>query len=164
MSWHIPLVVAAIAFLAVILWRARPAFGPTRPSLRIALKDARERIEAAKDDKSKALALCDAADVCALSLGRASSALGYYLRAMRCDPHSVDTVHRAAKGLKKRPHDLEHLLWRRLSSEKWEGEMRAVAIASLEHLVELYDDRLHNTHRARAMEHAIAALQTEASR
>jgi tetratricopeptide (TPR) repeat protein len=159
MSWHIPLVVAAIAFLAVIVWRARPAFGPARPSLRIALREARERIEAAKDDKSKAVALCDAADACALSLGRAQTALGYYLRAMRCDRHSVEIIHRAAKGLKRRPRDLENLLWRRLASEKWEGEMRETAIVALQHLIDLYDDRLRSPHRARALEHAIASLQ-----
>ena len=158
MTWHIPLVVAAAAFLAVVLWRVRPAFGPARPSLRVALKDARERIEAAKDDKSKAIALCDAADVCALSLGRASSAHGYYLRAMRCDPQSVDIIDRAAKGLKRRPRDLEHVLWRRLAQSEWKGDMRAPAIAALKHLVELYDDRLRSPHRARALEHAIVAL------
>ena len=159
MSWHIPLVIAAIAFLAMIVWRARPSFGPGRPSLRIALKDARLRIEGAKDDPSKALALCDAADACALSLGRASTAFGYYLRAMRCDPRSVDILHRAARGLHRRPRDLESLMWRRLAADEWEGPLKEPAAAALAILIELYDRRLKSPLQARALEHARAMLQ-----
>ncbi len=95
MSWQIPLAIVAIVFLAVLLWQNRPAFIATRTSLRISLKDARSRIEGAKDEKARALALCDAGDACALSLGRASTAIGYYLRAMRCDPESVEIIDRA---------------------------------------------------------------------
>jgi len=153
MGWEIPLVAAAGAFFVVMVARIWPSF-QSRPPLRVALKDARERIEAAKDDKTKALALCDAADACALALGRGGSAVGYYLRAMRCDPSSAAIVKRAARGLERRPRDLEALLWRRLASAEWTG-----ARATLEELVNLYENRLKNAHRARALKHAMRALR-----
>jgi hypothetical protein len=158
MSWQIPLAIVAIVFLAVLLWQNRPAFIGARPSLRKALKAARARIEGASDEKSRALALCDAGDACALSLGRGTAAIGYYLRAMRCDPSSVEIVERAAKGLAKRPRALEHLLWRRLGAEPWTDGTRDPAMAALRQLSKLYEGRLRDHARARALEHALVAL------
>jgi hypothetical protein len=162
MSWQIPLAIVASVFLLVVLWQNRPAFVGTRPSLRVALKDARARIEGAKDEPSRALALCDAGDACALALGRANTAIGYYLRAMRCDPHSVAIVDRAALGLAKRPRALESLMWRRLGAEAWTDGTREPAMAALRQLVKLYEGRLRDPHRARAIEHALAALSATA--
>lgn len=160
MSWQIPLAIVASVFLLVVLWQNRPAFiVRSRPSLRVALKEARARIEGAKDEPARALALCDAGDACALALGRSGSAIGYYLRAMRCDPHSVAIVDRAAKGLARRPRALESLLWRRLGAEAWADGTREPAKAALRQLVKLYEGRLRDPHRARALEHALTALR-----
>lgn len=158
MSWHVPLAVLAIVFLAVLLWQNRPALARSRPPLRAALREARARIEGAADDEARARALCDAGDACATSLGRAGSAQGYYLRAMRCDPRSVELVERAARGLARRPRALEALLWRRLGAEPWTDETRAPALAAMRALAGLYAERLRDPHRARALENALAAL------
>ena len=62
----IALVAVAVAFGLIVIWRARPAIGGgRRGGFREAVRSAQVRIEAAKDDASKALALCDAADACA---------------------------------------------------------------------------------------------------
>ncbi len=163
MSWQIPLAIVAIVFLAVLLWQNRPALVRTRTSLRFSLKDARNRIEGAKDEKARALALADAGDACALSLGRGSTAIGYYLRAMRCDPASVAIIDRAALGLARRPRALESLLWRRLGAEPWTEQTREPAKAALRQLAHLYEKRLRDPHRARAIENAITALSAKSA-
>src|SRR4051794_10671227 len=119
MDWHIPLLVSALLFVAFMLWRMRPDFGSRAGNGATAatLREAKQRIESAKDDKARALALCDAGDACAQSIGRTTGAVGYYLRAMRADPTSAAIVERAAAGLARRPHALESLLWRRLGAE-----------------------------------------------
>lgn len=158
MDWQIPLAVATIAFLAIVLWQVRPSFGGDRPPGVPNLKAAKNRAAEAKDDATRAKALCDAADACALSVGRSVSAQGYYLRAMRADPTSVDIVERATKGLWKRPRALEGLLWRRLASEPWDGPTAAAQRAALASLRRLYEERLRHPLRARALDHALAAL------
>jgi hypothetical protein len=159
-DWHIPLIVAAAVFLAFILWKMRPAvFALPSGKHRAKLRDAQKRIEAAKDDASRAAALCDAAEAAATQPGGVTSATGYYLRAMRTDPRSPDIVDRAAAGLSRRPRALESLLWRRLGAEPWSGEGRAAAQAALRHLATLYDGPLQNAARARALENALAALE-----
>jgi hypothetical protein len=158
-DWHIPLIVAAAVFFAFILWKMRPAvFAFPSGKNRRNLREAQARIEAAKDDASRAVALCDAADASAAQPGGVTSAIGYYLRAMRTDPHSAAVVDRAAAGLARRPRALESLLWRRLGAEPWSGEGRAAARAALKHLAALYDGPLRNAPRARALEHALASL------
>jgi hypothetical protein len=161
MDWQIPLGVATIAFLLVVLWQVRPSFGGERPEGDMDLRAAKKRIEEAKDDASRARALCDAADACAVRVGRSVSARGYYQRAMRADPTSVEIVERAAKGLWKRPRALEGLLWRRLASEPWQGPSAAAQRAALRALARLYDERLRQPLRARALEHALASLREE---
>jgi hypothetical protein len=160
MDWQVPLVIAAILFGGFMVWRVRPAFSVTRRSGpgRAGLRDAKERIRAAKTDEERALALCDAGDACAFSLGRTTGAIGYYLRAMRTDPASADLVRRAAHGLARRPYALESLLWRRLGAEPWTGESRGAAVAALQHLAHLYDGPLRNRARGRAIVHALAAM------
>ena len=81
-TWSTPLIVAIAAFLALLLWRIRPRMGWTAPG-RIAGKEIREaqaRVEAAKTEPERAMALCDAAD-----LMRGGGAKATYLRAMRAD-------------------------------------------------------------------------------
>src|SRR5580658_409210 len=104
-EWSTPLVLATCAFLAVLLWRVRPAWpwGRKRQASREALREARARIEAARDPAARAQALCDAADITSRG-GRAfGSAAGLYQRALRTDPSSADVVTRAVAGLATRP-------------------------------------------------------------
>src|SRR5579863_4934557 len=160
-SWSTPLILATAAFLAVLLWRVRPVIGPRRRASREALRDARARIDSATDEPARAVALCDAADVLAGGLGRGTNATGLYMRALRSDPRSVDVVRRAAAGLARRPRALESLLWRHLAAVPWTGPSREAARTSLEALRALYDRKLRNPVRARALAHALEALQRD---
>ena len=158
MDWHIPLVVTAGIFVAFLLWRMRPAGSSRGDGAGAALKDAKKRLEAAKTDEERALALADAGDACARSVGRANGAVGYYLRAMRASPANAELVERASKALARRPHALEGLLWRRLGAEPWTQDKKPAAQAALRELARLYAGPLKNRVRARALEHALAAL------
>jgi hypothetical protein len=157
-DWSTPLVVATAAFLAAVLWRIRPAWGPRRRASREALRDARTRIESAADEQARARALCDAADVLAKGLRGAANATGLYLRAIRSDPQSADVVRRAVAGLAKRPRALESLLWRHLSMTAWSGPSRESTRVALEALRALYDGPLKNAARGRALSNALDAL------
>ena len=154
------LVAVAAAFGLIVLWRARPAMGGgQRGGFRKAVRGAQARVEAAKDDASKALALCDAADACALAFGRSSAAVSYYLRAARLDPGSKDVLERALAGLARKPRALENYLWRRLGSDPWNEATKPTHTAALRALGELYDRRLKNHARAKALVHVADALK-----
>lgn len=166
-DWSIPLIVAISAFLAVLLWRVRPAplsFGRKRRGRRQALFEARARIEAAPDGQARALALCDAADLMAKSIAGMSSASGLYLRAIRTDPRSIAVIERAAVTLAMRPRTLESLLWRHLAvAGPWSGPAREAARASIERLRALYDGPLRNAVRARALANALESLDVDSA-
>jgi hypothetical protein len=155
----IPLVVAAIAFLALVLWRVRPlGWSRRRRAQREELVRARLRIESATDDHTRALALCDAADITARTIAGTESATALYSRAMRTDFNSADIVQRAVAGLATRPRALESLLWRRLGATPWTGPPSEAVCAALDALSGLYRGRLKNAARARALEHARDAI------
>jgi hypothetical protein len=158
MTWNgLPLVVAACVFLISLGWKLRPVgIAGAGSGKRAALRAAKQRIEGAKTDGERALALCDAGDIAATGLAGSDSAVGYYLRAMRASPRSAELVGRAAKGLARRPRALESLLWRRLGAEPWSGGGEAAARAAIEELGRLYAGPLRNAPRARAMENARA--------
>jgi hypothetical protein len=78
---------------------------------------------------------------------------------MRASPANGELVERAAKALAKRPHALEGLLWRRLGAEPWSDDRRPAALAALRELGHLYAGPLKNRVRARALEHALGALE-----
>jgi hypothetical protein len=162
-DWSIPLTLAIGAFLAWLLWRVRPAprgWGRPRRARREALREAQARISAAADAPSRALALCDAADVKARRVVGVPSAVALYLRAMRSDPQSVEVVQRAAAALASRPRALESLLWRHLAIiGSWTGPSRGAARASLNALRALYDGPLRNAVRARALANALGSLE-----
>jgi len=161
MTWNLPLVVTAGVFVLFLLYRLRPAMpGSRKGGAGVALREAKKRIEAAKDDAARALALADAGDACARSVGRTTGAVGYYLRAMRTNPASAALVERATVALARRPHALESLLWRRLGAEAWTGDREAAARTALSQLVRLYDGPLKNRVRARAIDNMLAALPT----
>jgi hypothetical protein len=161
MAWNLPLVAATIVFVVFLAWKLRPAAigsGGSGAGKRAALKAAKQRVEAAKSDEERALALCDAGDAAATGLAGGDSAVGYYLRAMRTNPRSAELVARAAKGLARKPRALESLLWRRLGAEPWNGGGEGAARAALDELARLYAGPLRNAPRARAMENARALL------
>jgi hypothetical protein len=120
--------------------------------------EARARIANARDGSSRALALCEVADLMAKTIGGAPSALGLYLRALRSDPRSTEIVRRTAAGLATRPRQLESLLWRHLAIAPWSAESREAVGASLEALRALYEGPLRNGTRARALANARDAL------
>ncbi|HEY5241106.1 MAG TPA: hypothetical protein VIJ22_06560 [Polyangiaceae bacterium] len=152
-DWSIPLVVATAVFLAFLLWRVRPLVGGSGGGAgREAIREAQARVGAAKTEPERALALCDAAE-----LMRAGEARGLYLRAMRTDPTSAPIVARAVAGLARRPRALESLLWRYLASRPWTDSKEATR-AALDALRVLYEGRLRNAVRAKAMAHARDAL------
>jgi hypothetical protein len=155
----IPLILATAAFLAVLLWRVRPALsGRQRRASREALREARSRIDSAVDEPARALALCDAADLVAKRIGGGASAKGLYLRALRADGCSVALVTRAVSGLARRPRTLEAVLWRHLGSVPWTGKSGDAVRASLDALRTLYEGPLRNAIRSRALGHAREAL------
>ncbi len=165
MTWNVPLVVATVVFLAFLVWKLRPSLseggeggGGGASGRRAALRAAKQRVEAAKTDEERGIALCDVGDIVAAGLARSESAVGYYLRAMRASPRSAELVTRAAKGLARRPRALESLLWRRLGAEPWRGGGEAAARAAIDELARLYAGPLRNAPRARAMENARALL------
>jgi hypothetical protein len=159
-EWSSPLVAATGAFLAVLLWRVRPAWpwSRKRAALREALQDARARVEAAKDPASRALALCDAADITTRGGGGYASAAGLYQRALRTDPNSAAVVSRAVAGLTARPRALESLLWRTLAGAPWKGDSRDAVRTALEALTALHEGPLKNAVRARALANARDAM------
>jgi hypothetical protein len=160
MTWQLALAVAAALFGALIVWQNRPSLGPRKvgKARRQALADARARLAAATSPAERARALCDAGDASAFAVGSVTSALGYYLRAMRADPTSSEPVVRTARGLARRPRTLESVLWRRLGGSGWEGAGRAAALAALTELARIYAGPLRNRNRARAIGYALAAL------
>jgi hypothetical protein len=152
-EWSTPLVLATAAFLAVLLWRVRPLVpGRRLGASREAILEAHARIENAPNERERARALCDAAD-----LMNPGSAKGLYLRAIRTDPSSLEVIDRAVGALARQPRALEGLLWRYLALSSWRDNRDATAVA-LDALRALYEGRLRNATRARAMANAREAL------
>ncbi len=157
MEWQVPVLVSAIVFAVFLVFRMRPAVTPKARARAAALGDAKKRIESAKDDASRAIALADAADACAL-LGRTNSAVGYYRRALRLHPSSRLLVERAMTGLARRHAKLELLMWRYLASHPSTDEHREAMLTGLRALESSYAKRRRHHPRAQAIAHALEAL------
>jgi hypothetical protein len=158
--WQLALVAAAGLFAAFIVWRVRPSLG-RRPSMKAHREEfaaAQARVAKASSPKERALALCDAGDARAAMVGKVTSALGYYLRAMRSDPTSTEPIVRAARGLSRRPRALEAFLWRRLGASPWDGAHKGSALLALAELERIYGKSLRNRARASALRNAQKAL------
>ena len=159
MTYEIPLLVSAIIFAAFLAFKFRPALGTGGRAQAAALDEAKKRLEAAKDDAARAVALADAADVSA-SFGRVDGAVGFYFRAFRADPGSAELVARAATALARRPGSLEKLMWRHLALGPGEGDSRRAATrAALETLVQLYGRRPRTRVRQQALEHVLSVMK-----
>jgi hypothetical protein len=161
-SWSLPLIIATAAFLAVLLWRVRPAFlGGQRRASREALRAANERVSSAADDAARAAALCDAAELVVANLGGPANAAALFQRAMRAAPGSAEVVARAARTLAHRPRALEALLWRRLAATPWDATSMPAIRKALDALRSLYErGGVKNGVRARALGHARAAIES----
>jgi hypothetical protein len=88
---------------------------------------------------------------------RGRGAMAVHLRAVRDDPASAQVVAQAIAALSRRPRALEVVLWRHLAAAPWESRREAV-VASLDALQSLYEGRLRNQVRARAIAHAKGVL------
>jgi hypothetical protein len=155
-DWQIPLLISAIAFAAFMVFRFRPVVSGEGRATAIALKDAKQRILDAKDDATRANALCDAADACA-RLGRTGAAVSFYLRALRSDPASTEIASRTAEGLARRPAALEKVMWRQLAHASFD-ESRDAAMVALRALATSYARRPRFHTRARALENVLGGL------
>lgn len=156
-SWQIPLIISAVVFAAFLIFKMRPAVTPGARASAAALNEAKKRVEAAKDDGARAIALADAGDASA-KLGRTNSAVGFYLRALRADPKATAIIERAATALARRSAALESLMWRHLAAHPWTGDHREAAIAGLRTLERVYRKKRRMHVRAQAIAHALSAL------
>ncbi len=144
--------VAAVAFLLVVLWRFRPELSNEE------IEPPVVGLDAAKTDPERVTILFDAGERFAQRLGGARKAAACFTRAMRLGPPAPELITRAARALDRHPKLLETLLWRRLGAGPWEGVEREVARTALAELVTLYDAASRTRHRARALEQVLAAL------
>jgi hypothetical protein len=157
MPWQWPILAVSALFVIAILWRVRPVLPLSRKSSRDALLAIKKRVDTATSDVERAAALCEAGELSARS-GRATSAEGYFLRAMRAQPHSAAMVERASAALVRAPRALETLLWHRLGSEPWTAPNRAATAQALTELVRIYEGPRRKRTQARALEFARDAL------
>jgi hypothetical protein len=146
---RIVLVAAVGLFALYLLLQFRPR-QHQRKALDGSIREARTRAYAAKTPEERARALADAGEASAKAQRWVASA-GFFLRAMRADPHSVEVVTRAAESLRTRPRKAEQLLWRRLGA-LGEGEIdRPVQAAVAGALADLYERPLRDRAKARVM-------------
>ncbi|MEO8874354.1 MAG: hypothetical protein ABI461_02105, partial [Polyangiaceae bacterium] len=153
---------AAAIFGLFVLYKFRPVFegngsgaGPAE------LREARKRLTQATSDTERLEAILAAGDACARTVGLGGGASSYYFRAMRLAPTSAEIVDHAAKGLARRPRILETLLWRRLGAEPWTGDCANATRAAIRQLIAIYTGNRKSALRARAMERALASLQSQ---
>jgi len=158
-NWQTPLLVTAIVFAAFMVFRFRPVISVDGRVSAAALKEAKKKIVAAKDDAARAAALCDAADA-SVKLGRISSAVTFYLRALRAAPGSREIASRAASGLARRHAALEKVMWRQLANAHFgeSPESREAAVVALRALSASYAKRPRFHPRSRAIENILEAL------
>jgi hypothetical protein len=162
MDWQVvSVVVAAVIFGLYVLYKFRPFFGEAGGGAgRGDLREARARLTKATSDAERLEALLAAGDACARTVGLGGGASSYYLRAMRLAPTSDEVVLHAAQNLERRPRILETLLWRRLGAEPWTGDHAKATRAALRQLISIYTTKRRSALRARAMERALAAIET----
>jgi hypothetical protein len=162
----------ALVFAGFLLWKYRPSlvlaeprvivYGGRRrhsPAVDAKIREALDRARGAKNRRERAEALLFAAEAAALAPDGITSAMGFYLRAMRTDV----TFAPALQGLSallasERPELLEHVLWRRLAHLDDSHEGQAAAKCTLEALIALYRGELRQKERARALEKLAARL------
>ena len=163
---------ALVVFAAFLLWKYRPTLSVAEPLVRsygvrrrhsgpveAKIREALERARGAATARQRAEALLSAADAAALAPDGITSAIGFYLRAMRADVTFSAPVQGIATLLaSERPELLEHVLWRRLAHLDWSDESCAAAKETLHALIALSEGELRQRDRARALKKIVARL------
>jgi hypothetical protein len=135
-------------------WRSRHS-----PEVTAKIKEALERARAAKSPRDRSEALLSAAEAAALAPDGTTSAIGFYLRAMRADvTHDVPVRGIATLLAPERPELLEHILWRRLSRLDGSDNGGVAVKSTLQALVALYQGELRHKERARALKRLATRL------
>ncbi|MET0593969.1 MAG: hypothetical protein ABW133_14805 [Polyangiaceae bacterium] len=165
-SWQGFIVVGiAVIFVGFLLWKYRPTLSMAEPLVRsygwrsrhspevtAKIKEALERARNAKSPRERSEALVAAAESAAIAPDGTTSAIGFYLRAMRADVSHDAPVQGIATLLSgERPELLEHILWRRLSRLDGTDHGGVAVKATLDALVALYQGELRHKERARAL-------------
>jgi hypothetical protein len=171
-SWQGFIVVGiAVVFAAFLLWKYWPSAAMAEPLVRsygwrrrhsapvdAKIREALERARHATTPRERAEALLSAAEAAALAPDGTTSAMGFYLRAMRADVTFCAPVEGISSLLApERPELLEHVLWRRLAHLDGSGKANA-AKCTLDALIALYEGELHQKDRARALKKLAARL------
>jgi hypothetical protein len=165
-SWQGIFVVSiAVLFAGFLLWKYRPSFSTAEPLIRAygfrrrhsapvdaKIREALARARAATSPRARAEALIAAAEAAALAPDGTTSAIGFYLRAMRADVTLCTPVQGISALLApERPELLEHVLWRRLAHLDWSDKGMAATKCTLDALIVLYQTELRQKDRARAL-------------
>ena len=172
-SWQGLIVVGiAVIFTAFLLWKYRPSLELAEPLARsygwrrrhsapvdAKIREALDRARAATTPRDRAEALMAAAEAAAVAPDGITSAMGFYLRAMRADVTFCGPVQGISALLAaERPELLEHVLWRRLSHLDWSDKAHTGARCTLDALIALYATELPHKDRARALQKIAARL------
>lgn len=172
-SWQGLIVVGiAVIFMGFLLWKYRPSLALAEPLARsygfrrrhsapvdAKIREALDRARLATTPRERAEALLAAAEAAALAPDGITSAMGFYLRAMRADVTFCAPVQGIAALLAaERPELLEHVLWRRLSHLDWSDKASAGARCTLAALIALYENDLRHKDRARALKRIAARI------
>jgi hypothetical protein len=162
----------AVVFTVFLVWKYRPSLSLAEPLMRsygwrrrhspsvdAKIREALERARVAKTPRERAEALVAAAEAAAFAPDGLTSAMGFYLRAMRADVTFVAPVQGISTLLSaERPELLEHVLWRRLSHLDGIDKDGVAAKCTLDALVTLYQGDLRHKDRARALKKLAARL------
>jgi hypothetical protein len=173
-SWQSYLVAGiAVVFSAFLLWRYWPSLSTAEPLIRsygfrrrrhsgpvdAKIREALDRARSAKTPRARAEALLSAAEAAALTPDGVTSAIGFYLRAMRADATLCAPVQGISALLAgERPELLEHVLWRRLAHLDLSEKGSPAAQCTLAALIALYQGELRQKDRARALKKLAARL------
>ena len=172
-SWqHFIVVGIAVVFAAFLLWKYWPSlvvaeplarsYGFRRrhsPAVAAKIREALDRARQAKTPRERAEALVGAAEAAAFAPDGTTSAIGFYLRAMRADVTFCPAVQGIAALLAaERPELLEHVLWRRLAHLDRSDKGTVAAKCTLDALIALYRGELRQKDRARALEKLAARM------
>jgi len=172
-SWQSLLIVGiAVLFTGFLLWKYRPSLSTAEPLIRsygfrrrhsaavdAKIREALDRARAAPTPRARAEALLSAAEAAALAPDGITSAIGFYLRAMRADVTLCTPVQGISALLAaERPELLEHVLWKRLARLDWSEKGSAAAKCTLDALIALYGGELRQKNRARALKKLASRL------
>jgi hypothetical protein len=172
-SWQgLFIVGVAVLFAGFLVWRYRPTLSTAEPLIRsygfrrrhsaavdAKIREALDRARSATSPRARAEALLSAAEAAALAPDGITSAIGFYLRAMRADVTLCTPVQGISALLAaERPDLLEHVLWRRLAQLDGSEKGIAGARCTLDALIALYQNDLGQKDRARALKKLASRL------